>query len=329
MSLIEVRDLTIQYRPPRPAIVPWQRGAQVVCAVDQVSFQLDRGECLGLVGESGCGKTSIGRCIAGLTPATSGHVLFAGADITHARDRMTRRRIQMVFQDPYASLNPRLTVRKMLGEILTVHRLVPRPSVDDRCRELLELVGLGKRVLNAYPRELSGGQRQRVSIARAVALEPEVILADEPVSALDVSVQATVLKLLDELRQALGIAVLLISHNLAVVRHFCDRVSVMYLGRIVELAEVEELFARSQHPYTRGLLAAVPQLEASRRRARPAVAGDPPSPIDPPAGCHFHPRCALATPVCTSDVPSLRGRPGNGDHRSACHYAWSERMDEL
>src|SRR5262245_32237724 len=213
-------------REPRP----------VLRAVDGVDLAISRGETLGLVGESGCGKSTLGRCIVGLYEPTAGEIRYDGAPLPARRDRATRRRIQMVFQDPYSSLNPRMTVRQTLGELLRVHRMVPRAAVDERCRELLDLVGLGTRALDAYPRQFSGGQRQRVSLARALALEPELLVADEPVSALDVSVQATVLNLLEELREKLGLTVLLIAHNMAVVRHVADRVSVMYLGRIVEHA---------------------------------------------------------------------------------------------
>jgi oligopeptide/dipeptide ABC transporter ATP-binding protein len=227
----------------------------------------------------------------------------------------------MVFQDPYSSLNPRMSVRQTLSELLRVHDLVPRAQIDARCRELLDLVGLGPRALNAHPRQFSGGQRQRVSIARALALEPEVLVADEPVSALDVSVQATVLNLLEDLQAQLGLTVLLIAHNMAVVRHVCDRVAVMYLGRIVEVAPVAELFASPRHPYTQGLLRAVPRLIPGRASQAESVVGDPPSPIDLPSGCRFHPRCPIAqAPLCHEDDPALTSElPG---HDAACHFAW-------
>jgi oligopeptide/dipeptide ABC transporter ATP-binding protein len=232
--------------------------------------------------------------------------------------------MQMVFQDPYSSLNPRMTVRQTLAELLRVHRVVPPEAVDARCRELLELVGLSSRSLDAYPRQFSGGQRQRVSIARALALEPELLVADEPVSALDVSVQATVLNLLGDLRRTLGLGILLIAHNMAVVRHVCDRVSVMYLGRIVETAGAASLFGNPRHPYTQGLLRAVPRLEPGRARTTAAVAGDPPSPVDVPAGCRFHPRCPIATaPLCHDVDPTLAAGAGASEHRAACHFAWT------
>jgi oligopeptide/dipeptide ABC transporter ATP-binding protein len=231
----------------------------------------------------------------------------------------------MVFQDPYSSLNPRLTVRQTLSELLLAHRLVPKPSVEARCRELLDLVGLGARALDAHPRQFSGGQRQRVAIARALALEPELLIADEPVSALDVSVQATVLNLLEELREKLGLTMLLIAHNMAVVRHVADRVAVMYLGRIVEEAATDELFTNARHPYTQGLLRAVPRLVPGRVSEGAGVVGDPPSPVDLPTGCRFHPRCPIAQePLCSTEDPALAGASATA-HVAACHFAWTER----
>src|SRR6478672_213423 len=270
---------------------------EVLRAVDGVDLELARGEALGLVGESGCGKSTLGRCLVGLYEPTAGEIRFDGATLPARRDKATRRRMQMVFQDPYSSLNPRMTVRQTLSELLRVHRMVPRDRIDERCRELMDLVGLGARSLDAHPRQFSGGQRQRVSIARALALEPELLVADEPVSALDVSVQATVLNLLEELRAKLGLTVLLIAHNLAVVRHVCDRVAVMYLGRIVETAPTEQLFSDPRHPYTQGLLKAVPRLVPGRPSDAAAMEGDPPSPINLPSGCRFHTRCPLAQDV--------------------------------
>jgi oligopeptide/dipeptide ABC transporter ATP-binding protein len=232
--------------------------------------------------------------------------------------------MQMVFQDPYSSLNPRLTVRQMLGELLRVHAIVPRSEVDERSRELLDLVGLGPSALDAYPRQFSGGQRQRIGIARALALEPELLVADEPVSALDVSVQATVLNLIEQLRDKLGLTLVFIAHNMAVVRHVCDRVAVMYLGRIVETAPAAELFANPRHPYTQGLLRAVPRL-LPREHVDDvaAVPGDPPSPVDVPPGCRFHPRCPLAQPVCREVEPPLLAPSDANGHLAACHFAWS------
>ena len=296
----------------------------VLRALDGVDLEIVRGETLGLVGESGCGKSTLGRCIVGLYTPTAGEIRYGGSPLTVRRDRPDRRRIQMIFQDPYASLNPRMTVRQMLSELLRAHRMVPNAQVDERCRELLDLVGLGARALDAHPRQFSGGQRQRVSIARALALEPELLVADEPVSALDVSVQATVLNLLAALRARLGLTVLLIAHNMAVVRHVCDRVAVMYLGRIVETAPTAELFADARHPYTAGLLRAVPRLVPGRISDAPAVVGDPPSPVDLPSGCRFHPRCPIAQrPLCVVDDPPLTGGSGRPGHVAACHFAWT------
>jgi len=295
----------------------------VLRAVDGVDLELYRGETLGLVGESGCGKSTLGRCIVGLYEPTAGEIRFSGRQLSSDRERADRRQIQMVFQDPYSSLNPRMTVRQTLAELLRAHRVVPRDRIDARCRELLDLVGLSARALDAHPSQFSGGQRQRVAIARALALEPEVLVADEPVSALDVSVQATVLNLLAELREQLGLTVLLIAHNLAVVRHVCDRVAVMYLGRIVETAETNELLDNPRHPYTRGLVQAVPRLVPGRASEAPGVVGDPPSPINLPSGCRFHPRCALAQPpLCSTADPPLEAGAAAPSHLAACHFAW-------
>src|SRR5260221_2954765 len=281
-------------------------------AGDGVDLGLARGEALALVGESGSGKSTLALALAGLRPADGGEIPSDGGGPRARRSRADQRRIQMVFQDLYSWLNPRLTVGGMLRELLKVHHIVPNGATETYSKELLTLVGLGEDALRAYPRQFSGGQRQRVAIARALALRPQILVADEPVSALDVSVQATILNLLRDLRSELGLTLLLISHNLAVVRHLCDRVAVMYLGRIVEVAPTERLFADPRHPYTKGLLAAIPKLADNpaaggdgAAHSGPAVAGDPPSALRIPAGFRFRTRCPFAQPVCMIEVPSL------------------------
>jgi oligopeptide transport system ATP-binding protein len=294
-------------------------------AVDGVDLDLRRGEALALVGESGSGKSTFALALAGLRPADRGQITFDGRVLPSRRSRSDQRRIQMVFQDPYSSLNPRLTVGGMLRELIRVHHIVPAREADAYCAQLLSLVGLGDDAMRAYPRQFSGGQRQRVAIARALVLRPEVLVADEPVSALDVSVQATILNLLAELRAELGLTLLLISHNLAVVRHLCDRVAVMYLGRIVEVAPVGQLFADPRHPYTKGLLAAIPRLTANPAEEAdggPAVAGDMPSALRIPVGCRFRTRCPIAQDRCEREDPELLAEPGNTGHQAACHFAF-------
>ncbi|MDP9256968.1 MAG: ATP-binding cassette domain-containing protein [Actinomycetota bacterium] len=324
--LLEVRGLAMHF-PLNASLARRVRGGHVdvLRAVDGVDLTVARGEALGLVGESGCGKSTLGRCIVGLYEPTLGEVLVEG-EAMHAKRRPSdRRRLQMIFQDPYSSLNPRMTVHQALAELLRVHHLRPRSGIDERCRELLDLVGLPPSALDAYPRQFSGGQRQRISIARALALEPDILIADEPVSALDVSVQATVLNLLADLRQRLGLTMLFVAHNMAVVRHVCDHVAVMYLGRIVETASNEQLFSDARHPYTQGLLRAVPRLAPGHVTERDAVVGDPPSPLNLPPGCHFNPRCPRAADVCRVDDPPLEQR---GEHAAACHFAWSQPWRE-
>jgi len=297
-----------------------------VRAVDGVTFDVQEGECLGLVGESGSGKTTVGRCILRAIEPTSGDVFFrVGGETVNVRTlpraqlKELRRHMQMIFQDPYSSLNPRMTVHDIVGEPLLVHGVRNRREREERVRELLIQVGLKPQHMRRYPHAFSGGQRQRIGIARALALHPKLIIADEPVSALDVSVQAQVLNLLQELQERLGLTYLLVAHNLGVVRHISDRVAVMYAGRLVELAAVDPLFARPRHPYTEALLSAVPVPEPGRRRERVLLVGEIADPSRPPSGCHFHPRCRYAQPECSQKVPDLREiAPG---HLARCLFA--------
>jgi oligopeptide transport system ATP-binding protein len=318
--LLEVRGLHMHFPISHGTLLRRQIGE--VKAIDGVDFSLRRGETLGLVGESGCGKTTTGRCILQLERPTAGEILYDGVDINAlpaGQRRALRRRIQVIFQDPYSSLNPRMKVGDIIGEPIHVHRLVPDAARRvQRVRELLSICGLDPSFADRYPHEMSGGQRQRVGIARALALEPEFIVCDEAVSALDVSIQAQVINLLEDLRERFGLTYLFIAHDLSVVRHLCQRVAVMYLGRIVELASCDELFDNPLHPYTRALLAAVPvpdpTIEAGR--AFQPVRGEVPSPISPPNGCVFHPRCPIAVAGCRRARPELRElRPG---HWVAC-----------
>jgi peptide/nickel transport system ATP-binding protein len=289
-------------------------------AVEDVSFAVQRGETLGLVGESGSGKSTIGRALLRLVECTSGQVLYRGEDLaglSASRMRALRGRLQMIFQDPYASLNPKMRVRDILGEVLQVHGVAgTRAARDARVAELLDLVGLGPQHADRFPHEFSGGQRQRIGIARALAVAPEFIVADEPLSALDVSIQSQVINLLGELKERLGLTLLFISHDLAVVEYLCDRVVVLYLGRVMEMAPTAALFERPLHPYTRALLAASPVPDPQRKPAHVPLAGEIPSPLDPPSGCVFRTRCPHAAPVCAQERPALReAQPG---HFVAC-----------
>ena len=318
--LVDVRGLKMYFPVTEGVII--SRVVAEVKAVDGVSFFIKRGETLGLVGESGCGKTTTGRCILQLESATAGEILYNGKDLTKLTQKEMspiREKIQVIFQDPFSSLNPRMKIGDILSEPMAVHKIITdKEGRDNRVRELLSLCGLNPKFADRYPHEMSGGQRQRVGIARALALNPEFIICDEAVSALDVSIQAQVINLLEDLRDEFGLTYLFISHDLSVIRHLCQRVAVMYLGHIVELAECDELYDNPIHPYTRALLAAVPIPDPAveAKRAHEVVKGEVPSPINPPSGCVFHPRCPIAVDGCSKAIPEFREiKPG---HWVAC-----------
>ncbi|MCC7409611.1 MAG: ABC transporter ATP-binding protein [Phycisphaeraceae bacterium] len=344
--LLEVRGLKTWF-PVRRGLM--QKTVGHVRAVDGVDLVVRRGQTVGLVGESGCGKSTVGRSILRLVPATEGSVLFDGMDVFalgRRELRRLRRRMQIIFQDPVGSLNPRQTIGRIIGEPIAAHGLAKGPALRQRVEELLRKVGLAPAYINRYPHEFSGGQRQRIGIARALALEPEFIVCDEPVSALDVSIQSQILNLLGDLQAELGLSYLFIAHNLAVVEHFCDRIAVMYLGKIVEEAERRTLYRRPRHPYTQALLSAAPTPDPTRASSRIILPGEVPSPVSPPAGCAFHPRCPLTRTLakqslgrdgetvgitvggqpaqvmarCVNETPPLLPVDGEPDHCSACHY---------
>jgi len=318
-NLVEVSNLK-KYFPIKGGIM--RRTVATVKAVDDVSFHVRRGETLGLVGESGCGKTTTGRTVLRLEQATAGEVLFEGKDVLKANSRQMkalRRDMQIVFQDPYASLDPRITVGESVAEGLVIHGIGTPKDRQERVREVLAKVGLHASQVNRFPHEFSGGQRQRIGIARALIMEPKLIVCDEPVSALDVSIQSQVLNLLKNLQREFGLTYLFIAHNLSVVEHISDRVGVMYLGKMVELTSREDLFREPLHPYTKALISAIPNPDPSARRERIVLQGDVPSPINPPTGCRFHPRCWIARAVCKEQDPAFEEK--RKGHWAACHFA--------
>ena len=310
-NLVEVRNLVKYF--------PIDDSDDVVKAVDDISFTIREGETLGLVGESGCGKTTVGRCMLRLHEPTSGEIWFQGKEITHlaaGEMQALRREMQIIFQDPYASLNPRHSILSIVSEPLKIHKISSKTEQKERVADLLAKVGLDPKYMNRYPHEFSGGQRQRIGIARALALNPKLIICDEPVSALDVSVQAQVVNLLQDLQVEFGLTYLFISHGLAVVEHISNRVAVMYLGKIVEIADSADLYLDPIHPYTKALLSAIPVPDPTKKRERIILRGDVPTPIDPPSGCRFRTRCPIAIDECASVVPELRElKPG---HFAAC-----------
>ncbi|MDF1790525.1 MAG: ABC transporter ATP-binding protein [Thalassobaculaceae bacterium] len=317
-KLLEVAGLK-KYFPIRKGSL-FSRDVKYVRAVDDVSFDIYKGEILGLVGESGSGKTTTGRLLVRLLQATAGDIIFDGKDTQKMSDnefRPLRRDMQFIFQDPYSSLNPRLTVASTIAEPIRLHGVATGSDVDKRVADLMETVGLNPRMASRYPHEFSGGQRQRIGIARALALNPKLIIADEPVSALDVSIQAQVLNLLHKLRSDFGLSYLFIAHDLNVVQHLCERIAVMYLGKLVEIADRDSLYAKPLHPYTQALTSAIPVPNPRAKRDRILLKGEIPSPVNPPSGCHFHPRCQFATEQCRQVVPTLK--KVNETHSVACH----------
>ena len=318
-NLLEIRDLKKHF-PVKEGIL--LRASKFNKAVDGVSLTIRPGETLGLVGESGCGKSTLGRCIVNLYQPTAGEILFEGRELSHLKNREImpyRQDIQMIFQDPMESLNSRQTVGDIIEEPLIIHKIGNAASRKQRVRELLSIVGLPTRSVTRYPFEFSGGQRQRIGIARAIALNPKLIICDEAVSALDVSIQSQILNLLIDLQNEFNLSYLFIAHDLAVVKHISDRIAIMYLGRIVEIADSNEIHSNSRHPYTRSLLSAIPVPDPHRKTQRIVLQGDVPSPIDPPQGCSFHPRCEYRQSRCKSESPSLRSL-GASTHEFSCHF---------
>lgn len=314
--ILEIKNIK-KYFPIHKGLLMRQVGD--VKAVDDVSFAIQKGETLGLVGESGCGKSTLGRTIIRLYEPTGGEIFFKGQNFAKVKGeelRKMRKNMQMIFQDPYASLDPRMTIGQILRQPFDVHNMYTPAERDQKAKELLETVGLKASHINRYPHEFSGGQRQRISIARSIALNPELIVADEPVSALDVSIQAQILNLLKDLQEKLNLTYIFVSHDLGVIEHVCDRVAVMYLGRIVEIGTRDEIFANPKHPYTQALLQAIPRVGEGKKQIKRSLSGEVPSPINPPSGCAFHPRCAYRMPECSQKYPPYFKH--SGQHQSAC-----------
>jgi len=325
-TLVDVRELKMHFPLTRGIVL--QRVVGYVRAVDGISFSIERGQTLGLVGESGSGKTTIGRTIVRLYKPTAGQILFDGKDLAALSGeelRQERRRVQMIFQDPYASLNPRYTIGSLIAEPMHIFKVASRAEIRERTAELLRVVGLRPEYIDRYPHEFSGGQRQRIAVARALSINPEFVIADEPVSALDVSIRAQVLNLLQRLQRQFNLTYLFVSHDLSVVRHVADRIAVMYLGKIVELSDRDELYAAPKHPYTKALLSAIPipDPQIEKRRQRIILSGDLPSPINIPSGCRFHTRCPMAQNICREIEPVFEAKEGR-EHYAACHF--SERV---
>ena len=322
-TLLDVRDLKMHF--PLTQGILFQRVIGYVRAVDGVSFSIERGQTLGLVGESGSGKTTIGRTLVRLYKPTSGQMLFGDQDLAQLTGedlRQLRRRVQMIFQDPFASLNPRYTIGSLIAEPMHIYRVASREEIRERTVELLKVVGLRSEYIDRYPHEFSGGQRQRIAVARALSINPEFVIADEPVSALDVSIRAQVLNLLQRLQRQFNLTYLFVSHDLSVVRHVADRIAVMYLGKIVELADRDELYQSPKHPYTKALLSAIPipDPQVEKHRQRIILSGDLPSPINIPRGCRFHTRCPMAQEICREVEPTFERKEGH-EHYAACHFS--------
>jgi oligopeptide/dipeptide ABC transporter ATP-binding protein len=316
--LLNVENLKT-YFPVKKGL--FRRIVGYVKAVDGVSFSIKQGQTLGLVGESGCGKTTAARTIIGLIPATSGRVTFGGVDVLKAdakKLQSLRKQITIIFQDPYSSLNPRMTIGDIVGEALRVHKKLKRSEIEEQISGILERVGLSPEHINRYPHEFSGGQRQRIGVARALVLKPELVICDEPVSALDVSIQSQILNLLKDLQDEFGLTFMFIAHDLAVVEFFCDVIAVMYLGKIVERAEADELYHNPLHPYTRALISVIPKVKTDRKGRKTAAGGEVPSALNPPSGCPFHPRCPLAEDICRRQMPDFEQKGEHSEHFVAC-----------